>query len=102
MDESDRLLADRLRQELESQGKACSFAAGMTETAGVAADAPTTGHGGPDGKDPDDQDEMDFLQAMERFRAARRGGDPAELAAAERDLQDFVRTEMARKESCPR
>ena len=43
---------------------------------------------------------MDFMKAMEKFRAAKRSGDPAATAKAEKELQGFVRAEMIRKESC--
>ncbi len=88
MDESDELLAERLRQELEAQGKATAFGGKSARAKEETADA------------QDEQDEMDFMKAMEKFRAAKRSGDPAATAKAEKELQGFVRAEMIRKESC--
>lgn len=38
--------------------------------------------------------ETDFFRAINAFRAARTAGNPEEIAAAERHLQDVVRGEL--------
>lgn len=82
MDESDEMLAETLRQELVGSGRKTAFDAGDAGDEGDEGSA--------------------FFEALEAFRAARRSGDKARTAAAERALQDVVRAEMARDESCGR
>ena len=77
MDESDERLAETLRQELMGSGRKTAF--------------------GPD--DAGDEGGA-FFDALEAFRAAKRTGDKDEVAAAERALQQVVRNEMTREESC--
>ena len=77
MDKGDELLAEALRQELRDSGRK------MASSLDDEAD-----EGGA------------FFEALEAFRAARRSGDKARTAAAERALQDVVRSEMARDEGC--
>ena len=80
MDESDASLAEALRQELVSAGRRTAF--------------------GPNDAGPGDDEGGAFFEALETFRAAKRSGDTARTAAAERALQDVVRAEMARDEGC--
>lgn len=88
MDESDRKLAEQLREQLEANGARTAFDA-TTETPGEDA-APQ-----------DEQDdagslvEGPFAQAMAAYRKAKRSGDAEATAAAERHLQDVVRAELA-------
>ena len=82
MDESDRKLAEQLREQLEANG-ACT-----------AVDRPQdTGQGEQD--DAGSLVEGPFAQAMAAYRQAKRSGDTEATAAAERHLQDVVRAELA-------
>lgn len=80
MDESDEQLAEALRQELMGSGRKTAFGSDDTDAGDDEGDA--------------------FFEALETFRAAKRSGDKAATAAAERALQDVVRGEMARDEGC--
>lgn len=90
MDESDRKLAEQLREQLEANGARTAF--------DTPAEAPN------EGAPQDEQDEQDdagslvegpFAQAMAAYRKAKRSGDAEATAAAERHLQDVVRAELA-------
>lgn len=82
MDESDRKLAEQLREQFEANGARTAF------------DRPQdTGQGEQD--DAGSLVEGPFAQAMAAYRQAKRSGDTEATAAAERHLQDVVRAELA-------
>lgn len=83
MDESDRKLAEQLREQLEAGGARTAFG---TSSQGVPAD---------EQDDPESLVEGPFAQAMAAYRQARRSDDAEATAAAERHLQDVVRVELA-------
>ncbi len=93
LDESDRRLAEEFRAQIEASGSRTAFDGNKTGDVaqGVAADP---GHG----QDPDDAPspaDLDFASAMNALRRAKREGDPAAIAEAEKHLQDVCRAEMA-------
>lgn len=90
MDQSDERLIDQLKDDLRKQGYATAFDA--EKEAGSQTDAAPAAD--------DESGELDFMKAVNAFRAAKRCGDPSKVAAAERALQDFVRNEMRANEGC--
>lgn len=84
MDEQDEALAQQLEEQIEQGGRACAF----------GDEAAPEGQG-----EADDSQELDFMQAMNAYRAAKASGDRARTEEAERALQDLVRGEL-RERGC--
>jgi hypothetical protein len=85
MDQTDEQLIEQLKGSLAAQGMATAF---------EDADSAT-----PEPQAPSDNPlDTDFFRALNAFRAARHGGDPAAIAAAEDALRDVVRAEIV--DSC--
>lgn len=79
---------DTTNEELAEQFKA------MLE----GSDRPTAFGDEPAAQDDSGASELDFLNAMRAFRAARNSGDPDKIAEAEERLRSVVRGELT--ESC--
>lgn len=100
-DESDRRLVEALREGI-AQGQ---YEVGMQDEKsaemGERCASPSTGTSGASSPAvPDSPGEVDFMAALNAFRAAKKGGDPKAIAAAERHLQEVTRAELAATEGC--
>jgi hypothetical protein len=79
MDQTDEQLIEQLKSGLAAQGAATAFEDDTPSEAPAPSDNPL---------------DTDFFRAMNAYRAARHGGDPAAIAAAEDALREVVRGEI--------
>lgn len=110
LDESDRRLAEALKQGIANGKYEVSIQTERTDDSEATSSGTVAAYGsrsvaaegvqGSKGSEAEDEMDTPFMQALNAYRAAKKGGDTEAIRAAERHLQEVTRAELQANEGC--